>query len=319
MEGDTKAQDVHRTEAPGSPPKAPNPSSDDNVNPQDYSVPSSQLDTVLRLTDEHWDIFSVSALAAVKMLAEATQTLSDFMDDIPPTPPASRPTTPKRFDPVTPPGHTHQYPLSPVSPTSPTPTAYAGSSVTPVAMPSPEAHRDEPIVPPVEVGADAQDIAYQQAMISRRFYLKTIPPFSLTDYLLRIHKYCPHSPGVYLAAATYVQRLCVSEVLVPATSKTVHRITLAAIRIASKVLEDNKWSQDRISKVGGVSQKELQRLEISLCYLLSFDLFVNEAEIQKRMFMLQQAARQTMSVKRRLSNGFRMKLSIRPKAELVAQ
>ena len=304
-------------EAPASPPKAPNPSSDDNVKPQDYSAASTQLDTVPRLHDEHWDIFSVSALAAVKMLAEATQTLSDFMGDIPPTPPASRPATPKHLEPTTPPARAHQFPLSPISPISPTPLN--GFSITPVSMPSPEAHRDEPTVPPVEVGADAEEIALQQVAISRRFYLKSVPPFSLTDYLLRIHQYCPHSPGVYLAAATYVHRLCVSEVLVPATSKTVHRVTLAAIRIASKVLEDNKWSQDRISKVGGVSRKELQRLEISLCFLLNFELFISEEEIRKRMFLLQQAARQSSSVKRRLSDGFKMKLAIRPMAKLDGQ
>ena len=309
--------EIAKMAAPNSPPKAPNPSSDDNVKSQDYSTLSTQLDTIPRPSDEHWDLFSVSALAAVKMLAEATQTLSDFMGDIPPTPPASRPTTPRRLAPTTPPAQTHQCPMSPISPVSPTPLN--GSSITPVSMPSPEAHRDEPTVPLVEVGADAQEIALQQIAISRRFYLKSVPPFSLTDYLLRIHQYCPHSPGVYLAAATYVHRLCVSEVLVPATSKTVHRVTLAAIRIASKVLEDNKWSQDRISKVGGVSRKELQRLEISLCYLLNFELFINEEEIRKRMFMLQQAARQTMSVKRRLSDGFKMKLAIRPMTKVAAQ
>jgi len=180
-------------------------------------------------------------------------------------------------------------------------------------MPSPEAHRDEPVVPPVEADADKEAVSLQQAAISRRFYLKTVPPFSLSEYLLRLHQYCPHSAGVYLAAATYIHRLSVADLLVPATSKTVHRLTLTAIRVASKVLEDNKWSQDRISKLGGVSRKELQRLEISMCYLLNFELFTREEDMRRRTFLLQQAARQSMSVKRRLSDGFRMRLAMRSK------
>ncbi|GAB7339801.1 hypothetical protein MBLNU457_6350t1 [Dothideomycetes sp. NU457] len=310
---------MDHTAAHASPPKAPNPSTDavrPHVGAQHHTTLS---DEPLTIRDEDWDIYSISGLAAVKMLAEAMQTMSDFMGDIPPTPPASRPTTPKKREAaITPPCHNPQsFPLSPVSPVSP--TSNHGSSIAPVSMPSPEAHRDEPTAPDVQVDADLESITFQRNIISRRFFLKTVPPFNLTDYLLRIHKFCPHSPGVYLAAASYIQRLALAEMLVPATSKTVHRLALAAIRIASKVLEDNKWSQERIAKVGGISNKELYRLEISLCYLLDFNLFVSPDAVQKGMFLLQQAARQSRNVKRRLSDGFRMKLSFRPKmTELTA-
>jgi len=305
--------------APRSLPKAPNPSTDATARPHVGCDSSTLSDEPLTIRDEDWDIYSVSGLAAVKMLADTMQTMSEFMGDIPPTPPASRPTTPKKRDPVTtPPHYSHQeFPLSPISPVSP--TANHASSITPVHMPSPEAHRDEPTAPVVEADADLESITFQRAIISRRFFLKTVPPFSLTDYLLRIHKFCPHSPGVYLAAAAYIHRLAITDMLVPATSKTVHRLALAAIRIASKVLEDNKWSQERIAKVGGISNKELYRLEISLCYLLDFNLFVSPEAVKRSMFALQQAARQSRNIKRRLSDGFRMKLSFRPKAmELTA-
>lgn len=262
------------------------------------------------LHDANWDIYSVSALSAVRMLIDALQSLSNITGDIPPTPPVSRPTTPKSNNAINenlPPGaQPGPSPASPVSPVSPHTTCSQGFPNVPIG--SPEAHHNEPMPSIDDVGANAEAIIVQHAAISRRFYLKAVPPFSISDYLLRLHQYCPHSPGVYLAASAYVHRLSVEETLVPATPKTVHRLALAAIRVASKAFEDNKWSQDRVSKVGGVSRKELKNLEVNLCFLLGFDLFIREEELRRRMFLLQQAARQGMSLRRKLSDGFSLRL-----------
>ena len=188
---------------------------------------------------------------------------------------------------------------------------------------SPEAQRDEPIAPPVGHTPEedaAEAIALQQAAVSRRFFLKAAPPFSISDYLLRIHKFSPHSPGVYLAAAAYIHRLCIVETLLPATPRTVHRLALVAIRIASKTLEDNKWTQERIARLGGVSTQELRKLEISFCYLLNFDLFLRPEDLQRSMWLLQSTARQGLALRKRLSDGFIMRLPTRllPEAAIGA-
>ncbi|KAK8210093.1 hypothetical protein M8818_003580 [Zalaria obscura] len=303
---------------PGSPPRKPNSSADAALKPNDVPATQDQTDAALVLKDEDWDIFSCSALSALKMLINALQALSNITGDIPPTPPVSRPTTP--HDKANPssedsPPHAGDSPISPTSPDSPHSTVPHPLPAIPIG--SPEAHRDEPILPAADIGANAEAITIQQAAISRRFYLKVAPPFSISDYLLRIHQYCPHSPGVYLAAAAYVHRLCVSETLVPATSRTIHRLALATIRIASKSLEDNKWPQDRIAKVGGVSKKELNRLEVNLCFLLGFELYVTELQLRRSMWLLQQAALQGLSMRKRLSNSFMMRLPARPKGGAV--
>lgn len=284
------------------PPKAPNPCADGGLEAKEKELLADNNDAVLDVRNEDWDLSKATSMSAVKLLITAMQALSDFTGDIPPTPPISGPSTPSlnAIDSRRSPSSSDpRFPTSPASPVSP--IAHGGHAIAPVTMPSPEAHRDEPISP-------AESVAVQRLAISRRFFLKSVPPFSLSEYLMRIHQYCPHSPGVYLAAASYIHRLCVSDQLVPATSKTIHRLCLAAIRVASKVFEDHKWSQDRVAKVGGVSQKELKSLEINLCFLLDFDLFLRVDELKKRVFLLQQAARQGMSVKKRLSDGFRMRL-----------
>ena len=108
--------------------------------------------------------------------------------------------------------------------------------------------------------------------------------------------------------------------MVPATPRTVHRLALAAIRIASKSLEDNKWTQERIARLGGISTNELRKLEISFCYLLNFDLFLRPEDLQRSMWLLQSTARQGLSVRRRLSEGFIMRLPTRllPEAAIGA-
>lgn len=288
------------TEPVPTPPDAPNPNKE-QPSPQAHGDNQAQSNDVPCLQDENWDLTQITGLAAVKMLIDCVQALADETGMVLPSPAISHPATP-RAEPrlfITPPSTVMRNASAPISPNSPgssiqTPVSAHSGAPSPMLMPSPEGLRDE-IVPAVETCAatdieSAESRTRQQAVIARRFFLKTVPAFTLSEYLMRIHTYCAHSPAVYLAAAAYIHRLCIVERNVPATAKTVHRLCLAGIRVASKALEDNKWSQDRIAKVGGVSRRELRSLEINLCYLLDFELFVREEEMRRTMFILQRRA-----------------------------
>lgn len=269
------------------PPPSPTDAATAAVDPT-YSHKSNEP---LRLENERWDINAISALAALRMLVQAMERLAEATGDIPPTPPVSQPTTPGKDD------------LDLQRMASPE-----------ICIGSPEAHPHEPIA---LIGGDAPDVSVQHAAIARRFFSKSAPPFSLHDYLVRLHTYCPHSPGVYLAAAGFCHRLCVAELKVPATTRTVHRLCLAAIRVSAKALEDNKWKQDRMAKMGGVSLGQLMHLEVALCFLLDFDLWVDNKLLSSRMYMLQQAARQGMGTKGKLNDNFKLKLPLRKKLALA--
>lgn len=82
------------------------------------------------------------------------------------------------------------------------------------------------------------------------------------------------STGVYIAAGRYVHRLALLDRSVPVTSRTVHRLLLAALRVAMKALEDLSYPHKRFAGVGGVGERELAKLEVSLCYLMEFGLRV---------------------------------------------
>lgn len=286
--------------APRTPPPPPEPSSTVNLESIDQRH-DEKSDEALRLENEQWDINTVSPLAALRMLVEALDGLAEATGDIPPTPPVSRPTTPRRED---------DDPLRQIS----SGNAAAPVPIPPIKIGSPEAHPHEPIS---VVAANVEDISLQHAAIGRRFFSKIAPSFSLSEYLLRVHKYCPHSPGVYLSAAAYCHRLCVSELMVPATNRTIHRLALASIRISAKALEDNKWRQEWMAKVGGVTRTQLRNLEVALCFLLDFDLWVDEGMLAKRMFLLQQAARQGQGTRGKLSDNFKLKLPLRKKMAMA--
>ncbi|PLB47031.1 hypothetical protein P170DRAFT_438744 [Aspergillus steynii IBT 23096] len=83
------------------------------------------------------------------------------------------------------------------------------------------------------------------------------------------------STAVYLATSMYITRMASVEKVILVTPKNVHRLVLAGIGVAMKTLEDLSYPHSRVAKVGGVSERELSKLEISFCFLADFDLRVD--------------------------------------------
>ena len=262
-------------------PPAPDPSSDRGVIPPIKS-PAPDEDGA-----EEVDIWVLTPLAALKMLCRGIDALVSLTGDIPPTPPVrSRQHSPDHF-----PG-SKAYPqfhfkenLAPQRSRSGD-HEIDGIPFTKTPIGSPEAHMSEPIH---DVGADAEPTYIQHAAIARRFYSKRPPPISTEEYLLRMHKYCPMSTAVYLATSLYITRMAVAERVIPVTPRNVHRLLLAGLRVAMKALEDLSWPHARFSKVGGVSEIELGRLEIAFCFLMSFELRVDAEMLQAEVDMLARA------------------------------
>ena len=147
------------------------------------------------------------------------------------------------------------------------------------------------------IGANAESTRVQHEAIVRKFYSKRPPPISLEEYILRIHRYCPMSTAVFLAASLYIDRLANAKRVLHVTPRNAHRLLLATLRIAVKALEDRSYPHRRFAKVGGVSEAELKRLEISFCFVINFDLKVNEEMLSGQAVVLRAAQR------RRLEDG----------------
>ncbi|OCL14201.1 cyclin-domain-containing protein, partial [Glonium stellatum] len=269
------------------PPSPPNPSADEGVIPPiaspDRFAPSPPA-------DGEWDVASISPETAMKMLWRSVQALANATGDIPPTPPIGRPTTPGGFYRTkSKENFRHHHRRTSSRPATPVPSDdLKALTFKSVEIGSPEALMSEPSV--ADVGANAEPVHIQQEAIARKFFSKKAPHVSLEEYLLRLQRYCPMSTAVYLAAGVYIHKLAVEERLVPVTTRTVHRLVLASLRVAMKALEDLRYPQARFAGVGGVGENELKMLEISLCYLTNFDLQVNPETLYQKTLCLQKAA-----------------------------
>jgi hypothetical protein len=126
----------------------------------------------------------------------------------------------------------------------------------------------------------------QHHVLAKRFYSKKAPPISLEQYLQRLHKYCPMSTAVYLAASIYITRMVDIERTLAVTPRNVHRLVLAGLRVAMKALEDLSYPHSRFARVGGVTERELTRLEITFCFLTDFGLRVDPRALTRQLTLL---------------------------------
>jgi len=156
---------------------------------------------------------------------------------------------------------------------TPTPNA---TPLTPTSTPEPY----------IIIGADSQPLNLQHSAITRKFYSKKPPPIGISDYLLRIHRFCPMSTAVYLATSLYIHRLAVTERAIAVTKRNAHRLLLAGLRVAMKALEDLSYPHSKVAKVGGVSDVELARLEISFCFLAGFELVVRGEDMRDHWVLM---------------------------------
>ncbi|KAF3769717.1 cyclin-domain-containing protein [Cryphonectria parasitica EP155] len=293
---------------PKSPPPPPNPSTDPRLIVQP-PPPNLQQVTSPQLGAQPDDIFQVPALAALKLLSAGVEALVRITGDIPPTPPPTTPHVPhmrgmqaekesivrnysekslaRLREQEQSPGLSIPTPSRAVAapidgvymkPTqSPEPGA-PGSFAPPTSSTPTSALAPEPYV---VIGANSQPLNLQHSAITRKFYSKKPPPIGIADYLLRIHRFCPMSTAVYLATSLYIHRLAVDERAVAVTKRNAHRLLLAGLRVAMKALEDLSYPHAKVAKVGGVSELELARLEISFCFLCGFELVVGAAVLQE--------------------------------------
>ncbi|KFY17759.1 hypothetical protein V492_00427 [Pseudogymnoascus sp. VKM F-4246] len=257
------------------PPPPPNPAADVGLSVQSTTPdPESATPSVSSI-----DVFKLPPISALKLVCAGIEALVRITGDIPPTPPTSGPQTPNmrgiqeekenivRSHSMTDLSK-HRRPSIPFA-FSAGNDEYDGINLRKRPIASLENEEKEPYI---IIGANAEPLNLQHSAITRKFYSKKPPPISIEDYLMRIHKFCPMSTGVYLATSVYIHRLAVEERAIPVTRRNCHRLLLAGLRVAMKALEDLSYPHRRFSKVGGVSESELARLEISFCFLTNFEL-----------------------------------------------
>ncbi|KAI1170073.1 cyclin-domain-containing protein [Nemania sp. FL0916] len=318
-EGSGNEQDAAKVDGetpdalPGLPPPRPVPSADPNLFSQARTPPPLH---VVPTNSTSTDLFRLPPTVALKLLGAGIESLVRVTGDIPPTPPPTSPPVPnmrsmqrekaaivrshsekslarllqqhQQREPSSQhqsEGHGHVQGFFDgvgLQPVDGVRLRHSTSSSTP-SPPPPSAPQ-----PYIIIGENSQPLNLQHSAITRKFFSKAPPPISIEDYLMRIHRFCPMSTAVYLATSFYIFRLAVEERAIPVTRRNCHRLLLAGLRVAMKALEDLSYPHAKIARVGGVSDVELARLEISFCFLVGFELVVDEETLRKHWDVLKQ-------------------------------
>ncbi|KAI5010711.1 cyclin-P1-1 [Hordeum vulgare subsp. vulgare] len=101
------------------------------------------------------------------------------------------------------------------------------------------------------------------------------PRIGVAQYLERVHRYAALEPECYVVAYAYVDRAAHRRPAAAVASRNVHRLLLACLLVASKVLDDFHHDNAFFARVGGVSNAEMNKLELELLGVLDFEVMLS--------------------------------------------
>jgi len=106
------------------------------------------------------------------------------------------------------------------------------------------------------------------------FDLKRLPLISLYDYLYRIIKYTRINDNTLINALIYIDRIHKNKFII--TYYNIHKLIFIAIVLASKFVEDNCLNRKLYSRIGGITNKEFEILEIKFCLYINYRLYIKK-------------------------------------------
>ncbi|KAJ3298017.1 hypothetical protein HDU76_006501 [Blyttiomyces sp. JEL0837] len=113
-----------------------------------------------------------------------------------------------------------------------------------------------------------------------RFHSRAPPAISILDYLRRIVKYASVERICLLILLIYIDRVCERNRTFTISSLTVHRFIITGVTVASKALCDSFLQNSMYAKVGGISTKELNILELEFLCLIDWRLTASAERLQ---------------------------------------
>mmetsp|Transcript_36065 Transcript_36065/g.94823 ORF Transcript_36065/g.94823 Transcript_36065/m.94823 type:complete len:203 (-) Transcript_36065:481-1089(-) len=110
------------------------------------------------------------------------------------------------------------------------------------------------------------------------FHSTREPEISASAYVARIFSMTNCSPSCFVFAWRYLKQIESEDWKFMVNKLNVHRLVLTAIMIASKFIEDKYYSNQYWSRVGGITNDELNALEREMLFTLSFKLSLTRPE-----------------------------------------
>jgi len=107
-----------------------------------------------------------------------------------------------------------------------------------------------------------------------RFQALRAPQIAIKSYLKRIVKYSNCSEECFVLALIYIDRLIKVNEKFMLNSLNVHRLIITSVMLGAKFFDDQYYNNAHFGKVGGVSCKEINLLEIEFVFMINFNLYV---------------------------------------------
>jgi len=108
-----------------------------------------------------------------------------------------------------------------------------------------------------------------------RFQALRAPQIAIKAYLKRIVKYSNCSEECFILALIYIDRLIKVNEKFMLNSLNVHRLMITSVMLGAKFFDDQYYNNAHFGKVGGVSCKEINLLEIEFVFMINFNLYVD--------------------------------------------
>ncbi|KAF8048586.1 hypothetical protein N665_2468s0003 [Sinapis alba] len=112
------------------------------------------------------------------------------------------------------------------------------------------------------------------------------PEITISQYLDRIFNYSRCSPSCFVVAYIYIHQF-LDVTRAHLTPLNVHRLLVTSVMLAAKVFDDRYYNNAYYARVGGVSTKELNRLEMKLLFALDFKLQVDPLTFHSHCCLLE--------------------------------
>eukprot|EP01018_Ginkgo_biloba_P011075 Gb_27039 [translate_table: standard] len=112
------------------------------------------------------------------------------------------------------------------------------------------------------------------------FHATRYPKMSIERYLEKIFKYMRCSPSVFVVAYAYIDRLIKFNSTFQITSLNVHRLLITSVMLAAKFIDDVNYSNSYYAQIGGLTTRDINKLEIDFLFKLDFRLQVTVSVFQ---------------------------------------
>jgi len=106
------------------------------------------------------------------------------------------------------------------------------------------------------------------------FHARCIPGIGVKDYLIRIVKHSRCSCESVILSLIYIDRMIQRNRGFLIKSINVHRVIITSVLLAAKFFDDFYYSNEYYAKIGGISNKEMNVLEVEFLNAINFSLHV---------------------------------------------